>query len=174
MLRNTCITSTSEFLLIKWKFEKKDTCNWIFFFNFMYCTQEIFFISCVMREWIIICYFVLSVDARPHRSSLTTRRRTCPCLRTRRRQRPAESSSSTMDTGPWPDRKVKEDFMNGWKYNINLPTCISLQFYAIDIYLIGSNYRLHGLMVGMYDLWKYYRYILLLEKHDHEIVLTFR
>lgn len=133
MLRNTCIISTSEFLLIKWKFEKKDTCNWIFFFNFMYCTQEIFFISCVMRGWIIICYFVLSVDARPHRSSLTTRRRTCPCLRTRRRQRPAESSSSTMDTGPWPDRKVKEDFMNGWKYNINLPTCISLQFYAIDI-----------------------------------------
>lgn len=56
-----------------------------------------------------------------------------------------------MDTGPWPDRKVKEDLMNGWKNNINLPTCISLQFYAIYIDLIGGNYRLYGLMVGMND-----------------------
>lgn len=93
--------------------------------------------------------FILSVDARPHRASQTTRRRTCPCLRMRRRPQPAESSSSTMDTGLWLDKKVKEELMNGWKNIINLPTCIC-KFYAIDIDLISSNYSMYGLVVGMY------------------------
>lgn len=38
-----------------------------------------------------------------------------------------------------------------WLKNIiNLPTCISLQFYAIDIDLISSNYSMYELVVGMY------------------------
>lgn len=125
-----------------------------FFCNLVYhtsCIREIFSMFSVVREWIIKLLFILSVDARPHRSSQTMRRRTCPCLRMRRRPQPAESSSSTMDTGLWLDKKVKEELMNGWKNIINLPTCISLQFYAIDIDLISSNYSMYGLVVDIYD-----------------------
>lgn len=74
-----------------------------------------------------------------------------------------------MDTGLWLDKKVKEEWMNGWKNIINLPTCIC-KFYAIDIDLISSNYSMYGLVVGMYgSVMKYY--IVVLEKRDLEIIL---
>lgn len=123
----SCIDSNGNF--------KKETHTVIetFFCNLVYhtsCIREIFSMFSIVRGWIIKLLFILSVDARPHRSSQTTRRRTCPCLRMRRRPQPAESSSLTMDTGLWLVKKVKEELMNGWKNIINLPTCISLQFYA--------------------------------------------
>lgn len=74
-----------------------------------------------------------------------------------------------MDIGFWLDKKVKEEWMNGWKNIINLFICIC-KFYVIDIDLISSNYSMYGLVVGMYgSVMKYY--IVVLEKRDLEIIL---
>lgn len=54
-----------------------------------------------------------------------------------------------MDIGFWLDKKVKEEWLNGWKNIINLFICIC-KFYVIDIDLISSNYSMYGLVVGMY------------------------
>lgn len=74
-----------------------------------------------------------------------------------------------MDIGFWLDKKVKEEWMNGWKNIINLFICIC-KFYVIDIDLISSNYSMYGLVVGMYGSVMNY-YIVVLEKRDLEIIL---
>lgn len=52
-----------------------------------------------------------------------------------------------MDTGLWLDKKVKvkDELKKYHKF-----TYMYLQFYAIDIDLISSNYSMYGLVVGMY------------------------
>lgn len=57
-----------------------------------------------------------------------------------------------------------------WLKKYHKFTYMYLQFYAIDIDLISSNYSMYGLVVGMYgSVMKYY--IVVLEKRDLEIIL---